>query len=170
MSPHVESRSAFCQKKSWIIEQLSTPISEYDDRSPKGSVDENILKLIIDINQLDGLVTTSSCAGRISVFVEGSKESPVCTDRDVEDTAAVAASQTNPDGLEQPTSKPATPGGKRGGGRWLYVSHDPICEIKRDSSDYFSELFGLLPEEGSEGVTLDSTTRYVHFKFEAMVS
>ena len=64
----------FETRKSKILAELSTPDAEYSDLSPKGSVDEGIRDLIQDINGLPGLVTTSSCAGRISVFLEGRKK------------------------------------------------------------------------------------------------
>lgn len=43
------------------------------DLSPKGNVDEPIWPLIHLINSLDDYVTTSSCSGRVSVFLEGQK-------------------------------------------------------------------------------------------------
>lgn len=42
--------------------------------SPKGTVDAGIRELIDVINGVEGLVTTSSCAGRVSVFLEGSRK------------------------------------------------------------------------------------------------
>src|SRR5690349_4766931 len=66
---------SFVAKKSVILSNLSTPASSYEDASPKGSVDIAIVDLIHGINGFDGFVTTSSCSGRISVFVEGKKRS-----------------------------------------------------------------------------------------------
>jgi tRNA wybutosine-synthesizing protein 3 len=63
----------FVSRKNKILAELSAPEEEYSDLSPKGSVDEGIRDLIEDINTLPGLVTTSSCAGRISVFLGGEK-------------------------------------------------------------------------------------------------
>ncbi|KAG8528669.1 uncharacterized protein KY384_006356 [Bacidia gigantensis] len=63
----------FHTRKSAILSHLSTPAETYTDASPKGSVDAGIVGLIDRINAIEGLVTTSSCAGRISVFVEGRK-------------------------------------------------------------------------------------------------
>lgn len=65
---------AFEQRKQKILHQISVPASSYKDLSPKGTIDEGIRRLIDDINAQEGLVTTSSCAGRISVFVEGWKK------------------------------------------------------------------------------------------------
>ena len=64
---------AFLAKKKTILDQLSVPVSEYDDLSPKGSIDVGIRDLIDEINQIEGCVTTSSCSGRASVFLEGKK-------------------------------------------------------------------------------------------------
>ncbi|KHO00233.1 tRNA wybutosine-synthesizing protein [Metarhizium album ARSEF 1941] len=87
---------AFTAKKTRILQQLAAPDAEYADLSPKGSVDSGIRPLIDEINCADGFVTTSSCAGRVSVFLEG----------------------------ERATSTGV--GGKGGGGTWLYVSHDAV--------------------------------------------
>lgn len=84
----------FVARKRKILSDLSVPDAEYTDLSPKGSVDEGIRDLIRDINALDGLVTTSSCAGRVSIFVEGSKKTEKSRKSD---TAAAGNSQ----GIEQ---------------------------------------------------------------------
>ncbi|KAK4694715.1 hypothetical protein P7C71_g2912, partial [Lecanoromycetidae sp. Uapishka_2] len=64
----------FATKKEAILASLAVPDSSYTDLSPKGSVDEAIKSLIDRINSLEGIVTTSSCSGRISVFLEGSSK------------------------------------------------------------------------------------------------
>src|SRR5689334_3638228 len=58
----VTGQTMFQEKKKKILKQLNTPDAEYSDLSPKGSVDEGIRDLISDINEVSGLVTTSSCA------------------------------------------------------------------------------------------------------------
>lgn len=63
--------ASFIRRKETILAQLALPDDEYTDLSPKGTVDAGIRDLIDEINALDGLVTTSSCAGRVSVFLEG---------------------------------------------------------------------------------------------------
>lgn len=103
--------SQFVGKKTKIISQLSVPDSDYADASPKGSVDVGIRDLIEEINAVDGLVTTSSCAGRVSVYVEGRKT----TDGDERQVAGV--------------------GGKGAGGTWLFVSHEPVPD-----HDWIKEL------------------------------
>ncbi|KAF9738337.1 hypothetical protein PMIN06_009875 [Paraphaeosphaeria minitans] len=137
----------FQTRKQKILEQLTVPDEEYQDLSPKGSVDAPIRALIGDLNVLDGLVTTSSCSGRISVFLEGRKADP---------TEATPQDES-----------PAGPGGKGGGGQWLYISHDPIATSPDESPDYM-KAFGLV--KGGSGVgSVNSTCRYIHLKFEPMI-
>ncbi|KAF1966232.1 hypothetical protein BU23DRAFT_487305 [Bimuria novae-zelandiae CBS 107.79] len=137
----------FQMRKRKILAQLAAPDEEYHDLSPKGSIDAPIRDLIEDINGLDGLVTTSSCSGRISVFLEGRRAD---------------AYETAPEDTSL-----AGPGGKGGGGAWLYLSHDPIATSKDVSSDFMT-LFGL-----KRGPPLDgrgtSSCRYIHLKFEPMI-
>lgn len=160
--------SSFHSKKQKILSHLAVPDSEYDDLSPKGSVDVGIRELIDEINTLEGCVTTSSCAGRISVFLEGRKKTSDDQkggrnqERDDEEDAGE-------DGERMTTV--AGVGGKGGGGRWLFVSHDPV-ELKAVDGE-LAGLFGMMREE--EGVlerrcggTRDR--RFIHFKFEPMVS
>ncbi|KAK7972796.1 hypothetical protein PG988_006930 [Apiospora saccharicola] len=64
----------FAARKRKILAQLAVPDAEYTDASPKGNVDAGIRDLIDELNGLDGFVTTSSCGGRVSVFVEGVKK------------------------------------------------------------------------------------------------
>lgn len=142
--------AVFQVRKNKILEELSLPDAEYTDLSPKGSVDEGIRDLIRDINALPGLVTTSSCAGRISVFLEGRKKSSAP--------------------LPERTERQFAPSGGKGAGRWLYVSHDPF--VKPEGSDRavrpLHKLFGLVPGDGrpppgSRGL------RLVRFHFEPLV-
>lgn len=153
----------FSRKKSQILEKLSVPVLEYTDLSPKGSVDEGIRELIDEINACDGLVTTSSCAGRVSVFLEGHKApraNPGSLGR--EDTATEPA--------RKPTS--ARIGGKGGGGTWLFVSHDPLDESTQD----WVSVLGLTlveaqgdPQEREAEIGGGNEPRCIHFKFEPMV-
>ncbi len=145
---------AFALRKRRILEQLAVPDESYADLSPKGTVDEDIRPLVGRINAIDGLVTTSSCSGRISVFLEGKKQ--VTTQNDSTD---------NSDSL--PNS--ASSGGKGGGGAWLFVSHSPV-EVAHDcSEDYVHSLFGLTGKSSGQ-LIIHPTERFVHFKFEPMVS
>jgi tRNA wybutosine-synthesizing protein 3 len=142
----------FETRKRQILNQLDTPDSEYHDLSPKGSVDEPIRDLISEINALEGLVTTSSCSGRISVFLEGRK-----------------TGSNNVD-LRQGEQSLAGPGGKGGGGAWLFISHCPVDDSQLQSALSYLSLFGLenatTEEEDAPGID----SRYVHLKFEPMVS
>jgi len=138
----------YTQKKSTILSALATPSDTYADLSPKGSVDSGIKSLIDQINTLDGIVTTSSCAGRISVFLEGAK------------TKAGGAGQA------------AVPGGKGMGGRWLFVSHDAVeMPVRVDSEDRpATRLIGLEPQQHDAQSVLGPEARFVKFQFEPMVS
>ncbi|KAJ3572118.1 hypothetical protein NPX13_g5158 [Xylaria arbuscula] len=146
----------FSLKKECILGQLAVPDAEYNDASPKGSVDAGIRDLIGEINAIDGFVTTSSCAGRVSVFVEGRKS-------------------RNYEGLEEEGgTRPATVaavGGKGGGGTWLFVSHDPV---KDDATRCAKSMLGLEDSIKSDGRRdapegCPKDTRLIHFKFEPMI-
>ncbi len=148
----------FVSRKNKILADLSTPAEEYSDLSPKGSVDEGIRDLIQDINTLPGLVTTSSCAGRICVFLEGRRVP----------NSSEEISQAN----EQ---RKFVPSGGKGAGKWLYVSHEPL---KMDSSSAnkeksMHEMFGLTPGDGKPpGIEKSQghAPRLVRFHFEPLVS
>lgn len=175
MKSRTRPPNAFQQKKKWIVDQLSIPDVHYGDRSPKGSVDEGIRQLVRQILDQDGLVTTSSCAGRVSVFLEGRKKvegmvmSEIGVDGGHVELGAPAIDV--PDGFKQPSMKPATPGGKGGGGKWLYLSHDPVS-LHADTAvvgGHCTDLFGLSKHSTAVPAPTSEETRYVHFKFEAMV-
>lgn len=143
--------AVFETRKSKILEELSLPDAEYTDLSPKGSVDEGIRDLIRDINALPGLVTTSSCAGRISVFLEGRKKT--------------GAPQ------QESEARQFAPSGGKGTGRWLYVSHDPFVRSPNQTSDApksLHEVFGLLPGNGKPP-TSSQAQRLVRFHFDPLV-
>jgi tRNA wybutosine-synthesizing protein 3 len=152
---------SFISKKEKILEQLAIPASQYDDLSPKGSIDEGIRDLIDEINATDGCVTTSSCAGRISIFLEGKKRIEEESGENVEGSK---------DGGEVETR--AGVGGKGGGGRWLYVSHGPLEWRKHENK--LAEFFGMDRRATKLSRVLVSAPpawqRWVHFKFEPMVS
>ncbi|EMC94839.1 hypothetical protein BAUCODRAFT_564046 [Baudoinia panamericana UAMH 10762] len=65
--------AGFLERKAKILADLAIPDAQYHDSSPKGTVDSEIRELISDINALPEYVTTSSCAGRITVYLEGFK-------------------------------------------------------------------------------------------------
>ncbi|KAH7116938.1 methyltransferase TYW3-domain-containing protein [Dendryphion nanum] len=144
-------QNRFEVKKRRILEQLDTPDDTYQDLSPKGSVDEPIRPLIRDINRLNGLVTTSSCSGRVSVFLEGKKKTVGTLEitQDGEDSSAIAG-----------------PGGK-GGGSWLYISHDPTKIHEASSQSDLMSLCGMKCSQTSTTLSVDSC--FIHLKFEPMI-
>ncbi|KAK7432800.1 hypothetical protein QQZ08_000662 [Neonectria magnoliae] len=138
---------AFVEKKKRILDQLAVPSADYADASPKGSVDEGIRDLIDEINQAAGVVTTSSCAGRVSVFLEGRR----VVDVDAKDEQVAGV------------------GGKGAGGTWLFVSHDPVPDDGNGDVDWAGVL-GLAESDDGQGVVeVVKERRLVHFKFEAMI-
>ncbi|KAI1638019.1 methyltransferase TYW3-domain-containing protein [Biscogniauxia mediterranea] len=163
----------FVQRKTRILEQLGVPEAEYTDASPKGSIDAGIRDLIDEINGLGGFVTTSSCAGRVSVFVEGRKAAAGASDGDVRnddaERGAREAGARERDG-SLPTEKLAGVGGKGGGGTWLFVSHDPVMLENADGG--LEGLLGLSnghEPAGPEGSRCGAAPRLIHFKFEPMI-
>lgn len=159
--------AAFCDKKDAILRQLAVPDDEYADASPKGSVDAGIRSLIDDVNHAEGFVTTSSCAGRVSVFLEG-RRWPVAA-------AAAAAEeeqqQQQQQHLEQSLGQRASVGGKGAGGTWLYVSHEPIPQDGQHGRAGWLDVLGY--DESAVGLgsfPVDEPPRLIRFKFEPMVS
>lgn len=157
----------FDSRKCKILADLSVPDAEYTDLSPKGSVDEDIRDLIRDINALPGLVTTSSCAGRISVFLEG---------RGKKQQQQQQQKRPYEDGeeKEQQQQRQFVPSGGKGAGRWLYVSHEPLERPESEKrAKSLHELFGLIPSAGAgKPSRLDRNghaPRLVRFHFEPMV-
>ena len=162
---------AFARKKAEIVKKIAEPI--YTDRSPQGYIDLGIRDLIDDINSQHGLVTTSSCAGRVSVFVEGRKKLEVRPRADdsalsLKDEEHQSEESHLPDDLEVSVSFAST-GGKGASGKWLWVSHEPIVEPTHQENIYFSTLFGLSTEVTGSKQPAPKDVRYVHFKFEPMV-
>lgn len=147
-----ELPQAFIAKKAKILGDLAGPIDDYIDASPKGSIDTPIIPLITEINTIPQFVTTSSCSGRISVYLEGSRD-----DGHVDESAVPAEGGVK--------ATVAGTGGKGGGGRWLYVSHDPV-DLK--TAGDLSKLIGL--EMGRAGAEDGmGGQRLIRFKFEPLV-
>ena len=150
---------SFTAKKNTILASLSTPESTYKDLSPKGSVDAAIKPLIDRINALEGVVTTSSCAGRVSVFLEGRKQGKRLGGR----------------GDDQGFGKESeVPGGKGMGGKWLFVSHEPVDLSKRGKGkEFLTDFLGLNSSRAQDQALALSGevdgTRLVRFQFEPMV-
>ena len=156
---------SFTTKKKAILTSLSTPESAYTDLSPKGSVDAAIKPLIDRINALEGVVTTSSCAGRLSVFLEGRKS---CKGRERRGDAR------DDEGFGKESEQAAVPGGKGLGGKWLFVSHEPVVLSKKgENKEDLSQFLGLDSSGAqNEALTLSGDVnemRLVRFQFEPMV-
>lgn len=207
---------SFARRKEAILAQLAVPDDEYTDLSPKGTVDAGIRDLIDEINGLEGLVTTSSCAGRVSVFLEGRRAGrgapPATADEGslllpghhlaVEDEGEGdggrglekgdgpgEAGSVRPGGgtpvgsgygRDESTASASAEtiagvGGKGGGGRWLFVSHEPVeSRGKLDSEpNIVAALLGMEEPifDGREGSSAEEMgeSRLIHFKFEPMV-
>jgi tRNA wybutosine-synthesizing protein 3 len=135
---------SFLEKKKSILNALNVSPVDYTDHSPKGSIDEGIRGLINIINSVSGLVTTSSCAGRVSIYVERKKNSPS-------------------DPLENDT---ITGQGGKGGGRWIFVSHDPVS---LDNDAWCGSLLAKFGLKFHPGVDISETASLIHLKFEPMV-
>ncbi|MCJ1355808.1 MAG: hypothetical protein MMC33_005800 [Icmadophila ericetorum] len=149
-----EIPAGFTVKKEKILSALAVPDAEYTDLSPKGSVDEGIRDLINIINGMEGLVTTSSCAGRITVFLEGTK---------AEGNGAEHADD------ELQITQPSVPGGKGRGGRWLFVSHERIDFKSTLIEQPLSKLFSMGHQIDGRPPLDPKKTRYVRFQFEPMI-
>ena len=153
----------FVRKKQKILDSLAIPDADYTDKSPKGSVDKGIIGIIGDINGIEGLITTSSCAGRVSVFLEGSKSDPISLGP--EDDGI----------LRSETLQTIVPGGKGRGGRWLFVSHDLVGRSSESvleglQGGFFARLFGIGSKRDASEISDTTRTRFVKFQFEPMVS
>ncbi|KOG99460.1 tRNA methyltransferase TYW3 [Saccharomyces eubayanus] len=132
-------QNAFEQKKRAILSEID---STQPDLSPKGSIDALCLPIIELINTSDDMVTTSSCSGRVSVFLEGTKS----------------------------YNGEVKIGGKGQGGKWLYVTHDHekvvgwLDELM-SKNEYALETCGKhIPSEQITG-----TTRYILYKYEPFI-
>lgn len=151
----------FTAKKEAILASLAVAEPLYTDLSPKGSVDEAIRPLIERVNALEGVVTTSSCAGRVSVFLEGIKHANHEENRD---------DAQNSHGESR--GQAAVPGGKGMGGRWLFVSHSPVHFPT--GGDSIARRLGMydqdkLYDEQNPIEFEQDQVRLVRFQFEPMV-
>jgi tRNA wybutosine-synthesizing protein 3 len=165
--PHLSTTIAhpmsekFRTKKQSILSSLSRSGDDYTDASPKGSIDDGVRDLIALINDSQNFVTTSSCAGRIAVYLEGPSR-----------PAASRAPPDNQDGPQSapPETEPIPSTGGKGGGRWLFTSHSPLNLDTLASSGQLYRKFGFsFPSEVSYP-SEKASPQFVHFKFEPMVS
>lgn len=143
--------SPFTERKKKILSQLAVPDQDYTDLSPKGSVDEAIRTFVDEINLLEGYVTTSSCAGRIAVFLDGANKKDDAT---IDEEDAISSTTTK---------------GGKGGGQWLYVSHNSLDLSSVQKKGELLNLFGIKTEDGVSVPSSVTRPRFVHFRFEPMV-
>jgi tRNA wybutosine-synthesizing protein 3 len=71
---------------------------------------------------------------------------------------------------EEHAESRAGPGGKGGGGAWLYISHTPIENLKVETTTTYMSLFGLQDAASKKDSVSNIQSRYIHLKFEPMVS
>lgn len=182
MPPPPTKNPIFLARKSAILASLSQPSSIYTDASPKGAVDAEIRALVDALNAHPGVVTTSSCAGRVAVFLEGRRgqQRPRRRGSGAHDDGGDSAA-----GGGGTAGGGASVGGKGAGGRWLYVSHVPVdvavSALPASASASTAPpatpaplhaLFGLIPRAAAAATATRrhaGGARYAHFKFEAMV-
>jgi tRNA wybutosine-synthesizing protein 3 len=148
-------QARFDAKKARILSTLAVPDENYTDASPKGSVDEGIRELVHQINGNPGFVTTSSCSGRIAVYLEGRSTQSASTDADI--------SREN-------ATTPALSSSGKGGGKWLFTSHDQVDLVGLDQQSSTYSLLGFDPGSDIRYPKGIGDERFVHFKFEPMVS
>lgn len=129
-------------------------------------MDIQIRDLIDEINSQEGWVTTSSCAGRVSVYLDGEKGTQKSSG--VQAIGDAGENENENRELSERSEDVSVKAGGKGGGRWLFVSHDPISEAERSSRSY-CEMVGMRAYDGRE-MSMGSDSRLIHFKFEPMVS
>ncbi|KJX96644.1 trna wybutosine-synthesizing protein [Zymoseptoria brevis] len=160
--------STFTERKRKILSQLDIPEDAYTDLSPKGSVDAGIRGFVDEINALPGFVTTSSCAGRVSVFVDGSGKKVTASVNAVDPDDDIEGDEDQGD--RNAANATSAAGGGKGGGSWLFVSHDSVdLAALKDDGDVL-ELCGFGRDSKISFPSPDgSRPRFVHFRFEPMI-
>lgn len=151
----------FKSKKQNIIEALRRPAESYEDLSPKGNLDEEIRELVEEINNLPEFVTTSSCAGRVAVYLEGESKSQASVEPGGERDGQEASENT--------TSIASSRSGK-GGGKWLFISHKPVDLAPLAASGALLAGLGFSKTQTLPTIpSADTAARFVHMKFEPMI-
>ena len=151
---------SFDARKQSILDLLNTPDDQYTDASPKGSLDEGIRDLVNEINGFDKLVTTSSCAGRFVLYLEGQKK------RQGTATPTLSAPEIS-DELDEDVR--ASAGGK-GGGQWLFVSHEAVDNPIEGLHSFISADSGFSIGETMDSAAYPQGQPLLHCKFEPMVN
>ncbi|OUM54909.1 hypothetical protein BVG19_g4360 [[Candida] boidinii] len=157
------AQDSFDQKKESIQREISETTSDSPDASPKGTIDELCIPIIKLINSHHDLVTTSSCSGRASVFIEGSKlrKSNQETRTSQEQPKQTETSNNNQDIFDYKI------GAKGEGGHWLFVTHNEneVDGWWKDKGIKFSkDVF-----QTKKVSDFDLSTRYILFKYEPLI-
>lgn len=148
----------FQSKKQAILDALKRPPTDYEDLSPKGNLDDEIRELIGEINNLPAYVTTSSCAGRVAVYLEGEAKSQATSESYGVQDVPVDADSSVP-----------TFGGGKGGGKWLYISHEPVELEQLSAPGALLSKFGFSKNVEVAFPPASTAVRFVHLKFEPMI-
>ncbi|ODV60938.1 tRNA methyltransferase TYW3 [Ascoidea rubescens DSM 1968] len=156
-------QDSFDQKKKSILEEIATNSDQLPDASPKGTIDELCIPIIQLINTHKDLVTTSSCSGRVSVFLEGSKiKNLKFTENNHQDNDKLILD------IETPDSNNIKIGGKGEGGKWLFVTHDK-AELKNWYKDLNFKFLNDNNNNNEEIINDSLVKRYILFKFEPLI-
>jgi tRNA wybutosine-synthesizing protein 3 len=141
--------SDFDQKKKHILQEIGLNSETNPDASPKGTIDSLCIPLITLINSHRDMVTTSSCSGRLSVFLEGAKS--------LNDTLTYENTDGNREKIKI--------GAKGDGGHWLFVSHE-----KQEIIEWWkNEGLKFKYETDIKDDNYDTKTSYVLFKYEPLI-
>ena len=169
LKPHTmpPKQDSFLQKKQSIL-------NSNIDLSPKGSIDALCIPIIKLINDnSDDMVTTSSCSGRLSVFVEGVKAKPQT--KQLENTAPKAAAEQSSQSPEEAVTSALLEyklGGKGDGGEWLYITHnvDEVTGWLQKVQSSKRTIRFLSDDKETETDNIDMTTkRLILYKFEPLI-
>eukprot|EP01063_Lacrimia_lanifica_P001551 TRINITY_DN1078_c0_g1_i1.p1 TRINITY_DN1078_c0_g1~~TRINITY_DN1078_c0_g1_i1.p1 ORF type:complete len:298 (+),score=61.05 TRINITY_DN1078_c0_g1_i1:56-949(+) len=146
---------AFDARKAAVQRELA---SASVDRSPKGTVDNRCWPMIDFLNSCEQYVTTSSCSGRVAMWLDPPKaDSGKADDNDHDD---------DDDGADNvPVLPEASGAGKKGrGGRWLHVTHDlPVL------ADFTAALDKYVAECSPDASTSPSPFGVVWVRFEPYI-
>lgn len=104
-------------------------------------------------------MTTSSCSGRVSVFLEGRKKGKyvrgggagggINRNQKQQQQEEVEKEEEGEVGVMLP------PGGKGNGGRWLFVSHDPVMDVARVMAAVGGGVPGCVFDDNNEDGDVD---------------
>jgi len=139
----------FTAQKTKLLQRLTAPNASNTNHSSKEGVDVGIRSLVDEMNKIDTLATTSSCAGRVVVYLEGSgsSSSPSHLDDDMGISGLTIAAEEVHD-------------------QSLFVSHDPLpLSGKRP----VAPMLGLSDHTNLGVPSTVEGVRWVRCKFEPMV-